>query len=53
MKCLQIKNIVKEIKFEGVWGELEEKNLFPETIIRKISQIDASFHMKWRTTGKV
>ena len=25
MKCLIVTKIVKEIKFEGVWGELESK----------------------------
>ena len=25
MKCIRVTKIVKEIKFEGVWGELEAK----------------------------
>ena len=28
MKDLRVNKIVKEIKFEGVWGELKAKNCF-------------------------
>ena len=27
MKCLRVTKIVKEIKFEGAWDELEAKNI--------------------------
>ena len=34
---------VKEIKFEGVWVELEAKNVFPEITIHKIIETHAKF----------
>ena len=46
MKCLRVIKNVKEIKFEGVWGELRVKKEFPETITRKIYETNTSFHMK-------
>ena len=30
MKGLRVTKNVKEIKFEGVWGELDSKKTFPE-----------------------
>ena len=36
VKDLRVTKIVKEIKFEGAWGELECKKMFPEAIIDKI-----------------
>ena len=52
MKGLRVTKSVKEIRFEGVWGELESKN-FPETITHKASVTNSSFHVKWRTGGRV
>ena len=53
MKDLRVTKIVKEIKFEGILGELESKNMFPETIIHKIFETNSSFHVEYCTTGKV
>ena len=53
MKGLRVTKIVKEVKFEGVWGELESKKRFTETMIQKIFETNSSFHVKWHTTGKV
>ena len=38
--------IVKEIKYEGGWGELEAKKMFPETTIHKIFETNSSFLVK-------
>ena len=46
MKGLTVTKIVKKIKFEGVWGELESKKRFPETISHKIFETNSSFHVK-------
>ena len=46
MKGLRVTIIFKEITFQGVWGELEAKKLFPETIIHKIFKTNSSFHEK-------
>ena len=46
MKGLRVTKIVKEVKFEGVWGELESKKMFPETITHKIFETNSSFHVK-------
>ena len=45
MKGLRVAKIVKEIKFEGVWGELELKR-FPETASHKIFETNSSFQTK-------
>ena len=45
MKGIRITKIVKEIKFEVVWGKLEAKML-QETIIQKIFETNSSFHVK-------
>ena len=37
--------IVKEIKFEGVWDELEQK-MFPERITHKKSETSSGFYVK-------
>ena len=51
MKGLRVTKIVKETKFEVVWGKLEPKIIFPET---KYSQnMFSCFHVKERTTVKV
>ena len=52
-KALELQNLSKKIKFEGVWGELEAKLLFAETTIHKIFETNSRFHVKQRTTGKV
>ena len=41
MKGLRVTKNVKAIKFEGVWGDLESKKKFLETIIHKISEINS------------
>ena len=46
MKGLRVTKIVKETKFEGVWGRVKSKKMFPETVIHKISEINSSFHVK-------
>ena len=38
--------IVKEIKFEGVWVELEAKKVSPGMKIHKIIETHSSFHVK-------
>ena len=52
---LRVTKFVKEIKLEGVWGELQSKKTkqFPETIIHKIFEINSSFPVKQCTTGKL
>ena len=45
MKDFRVTLIVKKIKFEGVWDELAAR-LFPETIIQKIFETNAGFHVK-------
>ena len=46
MKGFRVTKIVKAIKFEGVWDELEAKKMFPETFIHKIFETSFSFHVK-------
>ena len=46
MKNLRVTKSVKEIMFKEVWGELESKKKFPETITHKISEANSSFHVK-------
>ena len=46
MKGLRVTKIVKEIKFEEVWGKLKAKKIFPDTIIPKIFEANSSFHVK-------
>ena len=46
MKGLRVTKIVKEVKFEGAWGKLEAKKMFPEKIIHKIFETNPSFHVK-------
>ena len=46
MKGLRVTTIVKEIKFEEVWGELEAKKMFTEKIIHKIFETNSSFHVR-------
>ena len=52
MNGLRVTKIVKEIKFEGVWGELKAKKLFPETIIHKIFETNSSFHVNYALREK-
>ena len=51
VKGLRVTKNVKEIKFEGVWGELELKKSFQRT--HKIFETNSSFHVKECTTRKV
>ena len=53
VKGLRVTKIVKETKFEEIWGKLQAKKLFAETTIYKIPEADSSFYVKQRTTGKV
>ena len=46
MKDLRVTKNVKEIKFEGVWRDLDSKKLFPEKITHKIFETNSSFHVK-------
>ena len=46
MESFRVTKNDKEIRFEGVWGELESKKKFPETITHKISQTNSSFCVK-------
>ena len=46
MKGLRVTNIIKEIKFEEVWGELESKKRFSKTISHKVFETSSSFHVK-------
>ena len=43
MKGIIVIKIVIEIKFKGVWGELESR--FPEAISHKIFETNCSFYM--------
>ena len=52
MKGLRVTKIVKEIRFEGVWGNLKAKKKIPPTTNYKIVQTNPSFHVKERTAGK-
>ena len=45
MKGPGVSNVVTGSKFEGVWGELETKKVFPETIIHKVSETNTNFHV--------
>ena len=52
MKDLRVTKIIKEIKFKGVWGKLESKEDFQRQSV-KIFETNSSFHVKYRTPGKV
>ena len=49
---LELQNLSKTLKFEGVWGRVRSKKLFAETTTHKIFETNSSFHIKNRTTGK-
>ena len=53
MKALRVTKKVIEVKFEGVWADLEPKEQIPETIADKISETTFGFHVTERTTRKV
>ena len=53
MTGLRVTKNLKKIKFEGVWGELESKKRFPDTITHKRYETNSSFHAKESTAGKV
>ena len=46
MKRLKVTKNDKEIKFDGVLGELESKKVFPEAITHKLFETNSSFHVK-------
>ena len=48
MKGLRVTKIVKEIKFEGVWGKLESKNGFKRKSFTKYVRLTLVF-----STGRV
>ena len=43
MKGLRVTKIVKEIKFEGVWDELESKNGFKRQSVAKYLRLTLVF----------
>ena len=45
-QSLRVTKIVQQIKFKGVWDELESKKLSLETISCKIFETNSSFHVK-------
>ena len=53
VKGLRNTEIVKVIEFGRVSGKLIAKELFPETIVLKIFEINSSFHVKYRLMGNV
>ena len=53
VKGLRPTKIVKQIKFEGAWGELEAKYYFQRQSCPKIYETNFSVSVKYRTTGKV
>ena len=55
MRGLRVIKIVKEIGFEGVWGELEVKKCFQgqsEAIIHRVFGTNSSFHVNIVHYGK-
>ena len=46
MKGLRVTKIVKDIKFEGAWGQVQIKKRFPDTITHTIFETNSSFHVK-------
>ena len=52
MEGIRVTEIANEIKFKGVWGELEQK-MSSETNIHKIVETNSSFHVKLCTTENV
>ena len=49
MKGLRLTENVKEIKFEGVWGELKSKKVSRDNT-HKIFETNSTFHVKQCTT---
>ena len=45
MKSFSVTKIVKEIKFEGIWGDLEFKKGFQGQSV-KVYETNSSFHVK-------
>ena len=43
MKGLRVTKIVKEIKFKGIWGELESKGGFPKQSLTKYLRLTLVF----------
>ena len=48
VKGLALTKNVNKINLEMIWGKLESKKMFPETISPKISNTNPSFHVKQR-----
>ena len=46
VKGLRVTKNVKEIKFEGVWGELKSKKMIPDTKNYETSKTNSSFYAK-------
>ena len=46
MKGVRITKIFKEIKFEGVWGRVRGKELFPQTIIHMVFEANSGFRVR-------
>ena len=53
MKGLRVMKIVQEIKFEWVWGSLESKNKFPDTITHKTFGTNSYFSVEITHKGKI
>ena len=53
VKGLRFTKIVKQIKLEGVLGQVRSKKMFPETIIHRVIETNSSSHVKQCTMGKV
>ena len=43
MQGLRVTKIVKQIKCEESWDELEAKKMFPEAMIHKLFETNSSF----------
>ena len=50
---LRVTKFVKEIKLEGVWGELQSKKRFQRQSFTKYLRLTLSFPVKQCTTGKL
>ena len=53
VKGFRVTKIFDQIKFEGVWGELEARNCSQRQSLTKYLRQDSSFPVEWSTNGKV
>ena len=53
VKSLRFTKIVKKVKLEGVWGEIEAKKCLRRQLFTKVFETSSTFQVKKRTTGKV